>query len=122
MGRTASVWARAASIMRPKGTPLGQAVSQARQARHSSIIVRNVSSTTAWPSATARMAAMRPRGEAVSRPVSRKVGQCGRHNPHDTHETMSSAAGASTPGSQLAGRIGGGRSSSSLTVHPFGRR
>ncbi len=31
----------------------------------------NVSSTSARPSATARIAAMRPRGDAVSSPVSR---------------------------------------------------
>ena len=82
-----------ASIIRPKGTPLGQAASQARQARHSSIIVVNEASTTASPSSTARIAAMRPRGEAVSRPVSRKVGQCGRHSPHATHLTTSSSSG-----------------------------
>ena len=37
--RVGSAWARAASIIRPKGTPLGHAASQARHARHSSIIV-----------------------------------------------------------------------------------
>ena len=29
---------------------------------------------------------MRPRGDAISRPVTRYVGQCGRHSPHDTHD------------------------------------
>ena len=100
-GRVGSACARAPSIIRPKGTPLGQAASQARQARHSSIIVVNEESTTAWPSSTARIAAMRPRGEAVSRPVSRKVGQCGRQRPHATHLTTSSSRGAGREGSQL---------------------
>ena len=31
---------------------------------------------------------MRPRGDATSRPVTRYVGQCGRHNPHDTHDEL----------------------------------
>ena len=92
--RVGSAWARAPSIMRPKGTPLGHAASQARQARHSSIIVRErgVDRRRA-PSSTARMAAMRPRGEAVSRPVRRKVGQWGRQSPHATHLTTSSSSG-----------------------------
>ena len=101
-GRVGSAWARAASTMRPKGTPLGQAASPARHARHSSIIVVKEASTSLWPSSTARMAAMRPRGDAVSRPVRRKVGQCGRQSPQATHLTMSSVAGAIRPGSQRA--------------------
>lgn len=99
--RVGSAWARAPSIIRPKGTPLGHAASQARQARHSSIIRVNEASTVAWPSSTARIAAIRPRGEAVSSPVSRKVGQCGRHSPHATHLTTSSSSGAGRLGSQL---------------------
>ena len=105
--RVGSAWARAASIMRPKGTPLGQAASQARHARHSSIIVVKEASTPAWPSSTARIAAMRPRGEAVSRPVRRKVGQWGRQRPHATHLTTSSSAGASRVGSQRATELMG---------------
>ena len=41
---------------------------------------------------TARIAAIRPRGDAISRPVTRYVGQCGRHSPHDTHATSSSSS------------------------------
>ena len=40
-------------------------------------------------------------GEAVSRPVRRKVGQCGRQSPHATHLTTSSSAGAGSEGSQF---------------------
>ena len=101
IARVGSACARAPSIMRPNGTPLGQAASHARHARHSSIIVVNDALTVATPSSTARIAAIRPRGDAVSRPVSRKVGQCGRHSPHATHLTTSSSAGAGRAGSQL---------------------
>ncbi len=100
--RVGSAWARAASIIRPNGTPLGHAASQARHARHSSIIVVNEALTSPWPSSTARIAAILPRGEAVSRPVSRKVGQWGRHRPQATHLTTSSVAGARRSGSQRA--------------------
>jgi hypothetical protein len=48
------------------------------------------------PSSTARIAASRPRGDADSLPVSRKVGQCGRHSPHWTQCDSSGAVGAST--------------------------
>ena len=34
------------------------------------------------PDSTRRMRAMRPRGDAASSPVTRNVGQCGRHIPH----------------------------------------
>ena len=44
---------------------------------------------------TAAIAASRPRGEAISSPVRRKVGQCGRHSPHSTHAASSSGRGAS---------------------------
>jgi len=92
-GRYGSAIARAASIILPNGTPLGQAASHARHARHSSIIVMNDPSIAAPSSTTARIAAIRPRGEAVSRPVMRKVGQCGRHSPQATHRPMSASAG-----------------------------
>ena len=51
-------------------------------------------STSARPSATALIAARRPRGEAVSSPVSRNVGQCGRHNPQATQASSSSPGGS----------------------------
>ena len=100
--RVGSAWARAASIMRPNGTPLGQAASQARHARHSSIIVVNEASTVG-------LALLhRPHGgDAAARarpsrgPVRRKVGQCGRQSPHATHLTTSSSAGAGSEGSQF---------------------
>ena len=75
----------------------------------------NVSSTTAAPSATARIAAIRPRGEADSSPVSRYVGQCGRHSPQATHESRSTSAGWSVarqfavePGSRPMNRVPSG--------------
>ena len=39
---------------------------------------------------TARIAAMRPRGDSASSPVARNVGQCGRHNPQLTQVASSS--------------------------------
>ena len=42
-------------------------------------------------SAPARIAAMRPRGDAASSPVTRYVGQCGRQSPHATHAASSSS-------------------------------
>ncbi len=70
MCRSARVW-RVDSINRPKGTPLGQAGSQPRHCTHVSI-ERTTSSSRGAPSfCTARMRAMRPRGEAMSSPVAR---------------------------------------------------
>ena len=40
---------------------------------------------------TRRMAAMRPRGDAASSPVTRYVGQWGRHSPQLTHEASSAS-------------------------------
>ena len=37
------------------------------------------------------MAAMRPRGDAASSPVTRYVGQWGRHRPQLTHEASSAS-------------------------------
>ena len=68
--RVGSTCSRAAYIMRPKGTCDGQTSSQARHTRQRSMKSANVVSTSA-PAATARMAAMRPRGEADSSPVRR---------------------------------------------------
>ncbi len=70
-GRSASVSVRACSIIRPNGTCEGQTSSHARQTRQRSVNSRNRSSTAAAPSATARIAAIRPRGDADSSPVSR---------------------------------------------------
>ena len=44
--------------------------------------------------ATARpaSASMRPRGDSASSPVTRNVGQCGRHRPHATHDDSSSSS------------------------------
>lgn len=41
---------------------------------------------------TARIAAIRPRGDFASSPVTRKVGQCGRQSPQLTHEASSSSS------------------------------
>ena len=68
--RAGSTCSRAASIMRPNGTCDGQTSSQARQTRHRSMKSVNDESISA-PSATARIAAIRPRGDADSSPVSR---------------------------------------------------
>ncbi len=65
---------REASIRRPNGTADGHAVSQARHPTQVSIMSMNESPAGA-PSSTSRMAAMRPRGERDSSPVTRKVGQ-----------------------------------------------
>ena len=97
--RVGSTCSRAASIIRPNGTCEGHTSSQARQTRQRSMKSANVASTSA-PAATARIAAIRPRGDADSSPVSRYVGQCGRHSPQATHADRSSVVGASRPGSQ----------------------
>src|SRR5580658_9335377 len=83
-------------MSRPKGTAEGQATSHARHWTHRSMNDVNVASITA-PACTARMAAMRPRGDADSSPVTRYVGQLGRHSPHDTHAASSSSLTASRP-------------------------
>ena len=46
---------------------------------------------------TSRMAVMRPRGLAASSPVTRYVGQWGRHNPHWTHAASSSSSTSRGP-------------------------
>ena len=68
---------------------------------------------------TARIAAMRPRGDAISRPVTRYVGQCGRHSPHATHATSSSLVETERPSptsSRRAVRHSGSRPGASLPV------
>ena len=73
---------------------------------------RNASSSGAPSSSTARIAAMRPRGESRSRPVTRYVGQCGRHSPHATQATSSSSSTGSMPArSRGRGRRVDGQSS-----------
>ena len=93
--RSGSICVRAASIIRPNGTCDGQTSSQARQTRQRSMNSANVSSVVARPSWTARIAVMRPRGDADSSPVSRYVGQWGRHRPHATQAFRSAWVGAS---------------------------
>ena len=84
--------ARVPSIRWPNGTALGQAVSQPRHCTHVSI-ERTRSSVTGAPSfCTARISAIRPRGDSVSRPVITNVGQCGRHSPQETQATSSSSS------------------------------
>ena len=63
--------ARVSSIRWPNCTPDGHAASHPRHCTHSSIARRNASSIGAARSSTARIAAMRPRGDAISRPVTR---------------------------------------------------
>ncbi len=69
--RSGSTCSRAASIIRPNGTCDGQTSSHARHTRQRSMNPANVASGVAVPSCTARIAAMRPRGDADSSPVSR---------------------------------------------------
>ena len=68
--RVGSTCSRAASIIRPKGTCEGQTSSHARHTRHRSMNAAKESSRSA-PAVTARIAAIRPRGDAASSPVIR---------------------------------------------------
>ena len=99
--RSGSICVRAASIIRPNGTWDGHTSSQARQTRHRSMNRANVSSVAARPSWTARIAVIRPRGDADSSPVSRYVGQCGRQRPHAT-QAFRSAWDGESPGAHPA--------------------
>ena len=76
---------RVASMSRPKGTADGQAVSHPRHCTHVSIMSIKLVLMGASLMWTWRIASIRPRGEYCSSPVTRKVGQCGRHNPQLTH-------------------------------------
>ena len=69
-GRVGSTCSRAASIILPNGTWEGQTSSHARHTRHRSMKAANDDPGSA-PAATARIAAIRPRGEAASSPVMR---------------------------------------------------
>ena len=69
--RKGSICVRDASIIRPKGTCDGHTSSHARHTRHRSMNRVNVSSVVARPSWTARIAVIRPRGDADSSPVRR---------------------------------------------------
>ncbi len=95
-GRWVAISMRAPSMARPNGTMDGHTTSQARHWRQKPIMSAKVSSTPAMPSATAAIAVSLPRGDAVSSPVSRKVGQWGRHRPHVTQESSSTCVGASS--------------------------
>jgi len=106
--RSGSIWTRARSIIRPNGTCEGQTSSHARHARQRSMKRANASSGWASPSATERIAVIRPRGDADSSPVTRYVGQWGRHNPQATQAARSSSAGASSGNRHAGSRPGGG--------------
>ena len=98
--------ARVCSIRWPNCTDDGHATSQPRHCTHSFIAASNASSMGRPSSSTSRIAAMRPRGDAISSPVTRYVGQCGRQSPHDTHATSSSASRCSGPApSVIAGAV-----------------
>ena len=101
------------SMRRPNGTPDGHAASQPA-ARHALLHrgAERVVDRRVVP-LDARIAAMRPRGDAISRPVTRYVGQCGRHSPHDTHATSASSSRWSGPLIVSRGR---------RPVRPNGRR
>ncbi len=93
--RSASV-VRVCSINEPNCTPLGHAVSHPRHCTQVSTKSMNSSSIASSPLSTARIASMRPRGEYFSSPVTRNVGQCGRHSPQLTHVAANSASSPST--------------------------
>ena len=104
-----STWTRARSTIRPNGTCEGQTSSQARHARRSRISeARERLVGTERPSATERIAVIRPRGEADSSPVARYVGRCGKHSPHATQAARSASAGASSGNRHLGPRSGVG--------------
>src|SRR5207249_9658475 len=58
------------------------------------------------PSWTARIAAIRPRGDADSSPVRRYVGQCGRHSPQATQSLRSASEGAARLARHAGAAIG----------------
>ena len=87
---------------------LARATNQAQVHRRA-----NASSIAARPSETARIAAIRPRGDADSSPVRRYVGQCGRHRPHATQASRSAGSGAS-PGATRDGTFERPREPSAL--------
>ncbi len=72
------------SMRWPYGTEDGQAGSQPRHWTHVSKASRTASVTAASWYCTCRMSMIRPRGDLVSSPVTRYVGQWGRHSPQDT--------------------------------------
>ena len=88
---------RVSSISRPNCTPEGHAVSHARHITQRSRNSTAAASTGRASSSMARISEMRPRGEAVSSPVARYVGQCGRQRPHDTQATSRSSSRRSGP-------------------------
>ena len=61
----------------------GQAASQPRHCTHRSMNAGELVVERRRPRAPRASAAMRPRGDADSSPVTRYVGQCGRHRPQD---------------------------------------
>lgn len=66
------------------GTPLGHAGSQPRHCTQVSRASTTSSSKSRRSSCNPRMISIRPRGDLLSSPVTRNVGQCGRHKPHPT--------------------------------------
>ena len=96
---------RVCSINAPNSTLLGQAGSQPRHCTHVSMKSTNSSSIAAPSFCTPRIASMRPRGEYASSPVTRNVGQCGRHSPHETQADNFSASRSSTSRTLRGNRV-----------------
>ncbi len=98
--------ARVASSRCPYGTPDGHAVSHARQPRHRSMCSRRSGSLGAsFPSTSARIRTIRPRGESFSSSRARYVGHACRQNPQCTHASSpacSCASGVSAHGGLVA--------------------
>ena len=70
----------------------GHAGSQPRHCTHVSMKCTKSSLAGAPSRWTERIAAIRPRGDRASSPVTRNVGQCGRHSPQATHIPSSSSS------------------------------
>lgn len=75
----------AAAKISPYCTPLGHAGSHPRHCTHVSSIDRTSESSLPAAPTLPLIRAIRPRGEWDSSPVTRNVGQCGRHRPQPTH-------------------------------------
>lgn len=106
-----SAWSasRAASMRCPKGTNAGHTGSHPRHCTHSFIIPANSSSSGAPAHWTSRIAAIRPRGDARSSPVTLHVGHAGRQRPHATHRASSSSSTRSGPAPRATVTTAGAR-------------
>src|SRR3954468_83789 len=89
-----STCARVASMSLSYCTPEGHAVTHAMHPRHWSKCC-TIASSSGSPSTSCRIRWMRPRGESISSPQSRYVGQDGRQKPQCTQSATSCGSGPS---------------------------